>query len=219
MDVTSIATAHAALGDVRRLRIVDQLARGDLTVAQIADLVGIRGSLLAHHLDVLDEAGLIRRRVSEGDHRRRYVSLRWDRLPSSSYLNRSFPSGVVFVCTKNSARSQFAAALWRTIIGGPAVSAGSHPAERVHPMAVRVAREFDVDISSAEPTGYESLPPRPRLLISVCDRARESDLPQAAEQVHWSIPDPVPTGTVRSFRLAFTDIADRVERSAGEPSA
>ena len=52
--------------------------------AELSDLVGMRGNLLAHHLDVLEDAGLIEGRPSEGDHRRRYVSLRWEGLASAS---------------------------------------------------------------------------------------------------------------------------------------
>lgn len=47
---------------------------------------------------------------------------------------------VVFGCTRNSARSQLAAAIWAWRSRVPAVSAGTRPAERVHPRAVRVAR-------------------------------------------------------------------------------
>ena len=81
-------------------------------------------------------------------------------------------------------------------------------------MAVEVAAEFGVDLSAAEPAGYEQLPQRPDLVISVCDRARESDPPKARRTLHWSIPDPVDAATLRSFRTAFTEITHRVDRLA-----
>jgi ArsR family transcriptional regulator, arsenate/arsenite/antimonite-responsive transcriptional repressor / arsenate reductase (thioredoxin) len=215
MDRDSRAHRHAALSDEKRLLIVDQLVTGDRTVAELADLSDMRGNLLAHHLDVLDDAGLIERRISEGDRRRRYVSLRWEHLPPPFVPTGTSDEEVTFVCTHNSARSQFAAALWEQMTGSAASSAGSLPAAGVHPKAVKVASEFDIDISRATPSPYSSLPGDIGLIISVCDRANEGDLPRAARHLHWSIPDPVPTGTLAAFRSAFADIAERMEHLAG----
>ncbi|MEK8110491.1 hypothetical protein NKG94_51535 [Micromonospora sp. M12] len=43
----------------------------------------------------------------------------------------------MFVCTRNSARSQLAAALWSDRAHTPAASAGTKPADRVHPARSR----------------------------------------------------------------------------------
>lgn len=216
MDLAERARRHAALGDERRLMIVDQLSVGDSTVADLAELVGMPGNQLAHHLDVLQDAGLIGRRVSEGDHRRRYVSLRWEELPLP-VDQPPLPAGTVaFVCTHNSARSQFASALWQQVTGTQAASAGTDPAARVHRTAIRVASEFDVDISRSAPSAYDSLPSDIDLLVSVCDRAHEGNLPAATQQMHWSIPDPVRVGTLGAFRSAFGDIARRIRSATGK---
>ena len=216
MEVEERAAVHAALGDPRRLMIVDELAFGDRAVAELADAVGMRGNLLAHHLDVLSQAGVIERRVSEGDHRRRYVSLRRAGIVGI-HGGETYPYGTVaFICTHNSARSQFAAALWEEHTGIHAESAGSDPSGSVHPGAVKAAAEFGIDISAAEPGGYDRLSSSPDLIVSVCDRARESDLPDARRHLHWSVPDPVPVGTSSAFRSAFAEIAERVENLAGE---
>ena len=213
MNLEERASAHAALGDGRRLGIVDRLTLGDLTVAELAQLTGMKGNLLAHHLDVLQDAGLIERRISEGDQRRRYVSLRWDRLPERPVP--AVPDGQVgFVCTHNSARSQFAAALWQARTGSPASSAGSHPGAVVHPKAVRVADEYGIDLSGETPGGYDLLPPGLGLVVSVCDRAREAGVPDGDTHLHWSVRDPVPVGTLTAFRDAFAEIAVRVENLA-----
>lgn len=209
------AAIHAALGDERRLLIAEQLALGDRTVAELADLTEMSGSLLAHHLEVLTEAGLVRRNVSEGDHRRRYVSLDWARVPSGLQVPPRFDQHVAFVCTHNSARSQFAAALWKESTGREAASAGSQPAERVHPTAIEVASEFGIDISDARHGGYDRIEGTPDLVVSVCDRALEDGLPPGRDHLHWSVPDPVAVGTVKSFRSAFTQITERVTRLAG----
>lgn len=218
MSLEERACIHAALGDVNRLRIVDELAFSDRTVAELGRLVDMRGNLLAHHLEVLESASLIERHVSEGDRRRRYVSLRWDRLPLVPTAGIHLPESVVFVCTHNSARSQYAAALWSERTGSEALSAGSDPAARVHPAAVRVAGERGIDLSGAVPGGYDRIETTPALVVSVCDRAREGGVPAGRRQLHWSVPDPVPVGRLAAFRSAFDQIearVDRLVRSAG----
>lgn len=214
MSLEERAGRHQALGDVRRLAIVDELALGDRTVAELATLVDLPGNLLAHHLDVLENAGLVERRISEGDRRRRYVSLRWDAVPVGFEVSVE-GARVAFVCTHNSARSQFAAALWHATTDASVASAGSAPADEVHPTAVKVAAEFGVDLSAARPGGYDTLPWRPDIVVSVCDRALEGGVPKAPIHHHWSIPDPVRAGDVKSFRSAFAEIADRIDHLAG----
>lgn len=215
--VQARARIHAALAVPARLAIVDALAIGDRTVGELGELTGLPSNLLAHHLDVLDETGLIRRRRSEGDHRRRYVAVR----PSSAHhLEPTSIGGTpLFVCTHNSARSQFAAALWSARTGVQTPSAGTQPAERVHPVAVRVAADLGVDIGHAVPTGYTDLTTVPEVVIAVCDRAAEAPPPrQGVERIHWSIPDPVASGTPEAFRSAFVEIGDRIDRIAGAAS-
>ncbi len=214
MDIDERAHVHAALGDEHRLRVVDELLLGDRTFRELADAAGLPTNAAAHHLGVLEAVGLIERRVSEGDHRRRYVTLRRDRLDGVVVAPAIAPELVLFVCTHNSARSQFAAALWRDRTGRAAESAGNEPAERVHPLAVRAAAEFGLDISGATPKGYDAIAMQPDLVVSVCDRAHEAGPPFAARLLHWSVPDPVPVGTAAAFRSAFSTLADRVDRLA-----
>jgi protein-tyrosine-phosphatase len=214
MDLEERARVHAALSDPHRLAMVDALALGDWTPRELATLVGAPTNLLAHHLGVLEEAGLVERRASEGDGRRRYVVLRPERL-RELLPTQSIPTGtVLFVCTHNSARSQFAAALWRRRTGGSADSAGVDPAPRVHPAAVRAARRLGIDLQGSVPKGFEAVADEPGLVVSVCDRAREADIPFDAPALHWSVPDPVADGRQAAFRVAFADILSRVERLA-----
>ena len=105
------AAVHAALGEPSRLVIVDHLTGSDRSPQELQDAVGVPSNLLAHHLDVLEAAGLIERSRSSGDGRRRYVHLLARR--SSTGLGpriRPINGPVLFVCTANSARSQLAAA-------------------------------------------------------------------------------------------------------------
>jgi ArsR family transcriptional regulator, arsenate/arsenite/antimonite-responsive transcriptional repressor / arsenate reductase (thioredoxin) len=206
------AATHAALGDTKRLLIVDNLASSDLTVAELARIAGISTNLLAHHLEILEGASLIRRHVSEGDRRRKYVSLNWSALPGPLPNPSHEYASVAFVCTHNSARSQFAAALWEKTTGQKAQSAGSHPADRVHPLAVKAANGMNIDLSETRPKGYETLRGEPDLVVSVCDRAREIGVPTAATTFHWSVPDPVRGGNLQSFHDAFVEISSRIDR-------
>lgn len=214
MDLQERAQTYAALGDRYRLEMVDELLLSDRTFQELAALVGLPGNAAAHHLGVLESAGLIERSVSEGDHRRRYVTLRQERLAGLVHSPTLTPTVVLFICTHNSARSQFAAALWRERTGGVAESAGTDPAHRIHPSAVRAAKAFGLDLRGATPKGYAEVTTRPDLVVSVCDRARESGLPFEAPSLHWSVPDPVRAGTADAFRSAFADLAERVERLA-----
>jgi len=219
MSLLERADAHAALGDPRRLLIADSLALGDHTVAELAELSGMRGNLLAHHLDVLESAGLIARRVSEGDRRHKYITLCFNRLPSILQHPSALTGDILFVCTHNSARSQFAAALWTERTGDRAQSAGSHPSPVVHPKAVEVAAEHGIDISAARPAGYDQLSESPSWVVTVCDRAREAGVPAGSHFLHWSVPDPVASGSLRAFRRAFAEIAERVDHLATETRA
>jgi ArsR family transcriptional regulator, arsenate/arsenite/antimonite-responsive transcriptional repressor / arsenate reductase (thioredoxin) len=214
MNLDERAGVHAALGDCHRLSIVDALRLGDRTFQELADGVGLRGNLAAHHLDVLESAGLIERRISEGDHRRRYIHLRPERLDVLATQPSLAPTSVLFVCSHNSARSQFAAARWQQRTGLLADSAGTEPAATVHPRAVSAARSFGLDLRDAVPKGYEAIARSPDLVISVCDRAREAGLPFTARSAHWSVPDPVRAGTPEAFRSAFASLAERIDRLA-----
>jgi arsenate reductase (thioredoxin) len=60
---------------------------------------------------------------------------------------------VLFVCIQNAGRSQIASALFDRAAAGAhaARSAGSDPAEHVHPAVVEVMRELDIDVSDRVP--------------------------------------------------------------------
>lgn len=202
---------HRALSDTHRLRIVDLLWRGDHTPAELQEATGLRSNLLAFHLRTLERAGLVARHPSQGDGRRRYVTLRPAALPHVGPLAPLTVGCVLFVCTRNAARSQLAAALWRDRSGRGAVSAGTRPADRVHPTAVAVAADRGLDLSAARPRHVSEIDVRPDLVVSVCDRAHESGSTFDAPHRHWSVPDPIDDDRT-TFEHAFDLIADRVDR-------
>lgn len=205
---------HAALGDPIRLAIIDELMASDRAPVELQALTGLESNLLAHHLGTLENAGLIARTPSSGDGRRRYVRLNFDVLDSLRPALKLKPSNVLFVCSKNSARSQLAAALWTRCTGAPAQSAGTHPATQVHPEAVAAARRGGFDLRATTPRSLEEVGILPPVVVTVCDRAHE-EVGSKRKWPHWSIPDPVTLGTRRAFDEAVGEIRERILASVG----
>ena len=201
------AAVHAALGDPARLRIVDLLLLGDVSPSELAADLEMPSNLLAHHLKVLESAGVVSRHRSEGDRRRTYL-----RLATGAHTEPLSFTGsverVVFVCTANSARSHLAAALWRRTSRLPSASAGTHPAVRIEPGAVDVARRHRLPLPRLRPRRLDEVIADGDLVVTVCDLAHE-ELGRLS-QLHWSIPDPVPAGTADAFDSAYDDLATRV---------
>ncbi|WP_436794760.1 helix-turn-helix domain-containing protein [Actinospongicola halichondriae] len=206
-DVARRSRVFAALGDPLRLAVVDELRRTDRSPKELAAHLGVPGNLLAHHLDVLEEVGLIERFVSSGDRRRRYVRL-ISPVVDATTGGGDLPASVLFVCTHNSARSQLAAAAWNRSVGAAASSAGTHPADRVHPGAVDAARRAGLDLADARPRHLDDVESAD-LVVTVCDRAHE-ELEPDPTWLHWSVPDPVDVGTAEAFDGALADIDTRI---------
>ncbi|MFG2059587.1 helix-turn-helix domain-containing protein [Micromonospora sp. NPDC048930] len=208
------ARIHAALGDPARLAIVDALTLGDASPGEIAHALDMPTNLVAHHVKVLTDAGLVTKGRSEGDRRRTYLRLLPEALAALATPRLAGIGRVVFVCTHNSARSQLAAALWKRRTNGAAASAGTKPATRVHPRAIAVAHRHRLDL---DPTGTAHVTDVVRgddLVIAVCDNAHEELTGPARPRLHWSIPDPVRVDTDEAFEAAYVDLADRVDRLA-----
>lgn len=203
---------HAALADPARLQITDTLLAGDASPSELAAMLAMPSNLLAHHLHVLEQAGIITRRRSEGDRRRTYLQLIPGALDSLAAPTARAALRVLFVCTANSARSHLAAALWRRASNLPAASAGTHPAARIEPGAIAAARRHRLPMRRLRPRQLGDVKRDGDLVITVCDMAHEELGRQAA--MHWSVPDPVPVGDPASFDAALAEIRHRVERLA-----
>ncbi|MFN8052137.1 MAG: helix-turn-helix domain-containing protein [Acidimicrobiales bacterium] len=211
------AERYAALGDPVRLAIVDALVESDRAPVELRRMLGLESNLLAHHLDTLERVGLLSRTVSTGDGRRRYLHLERGALDALSFpVPGVTPPATtpLFVCTRNSARSQLAAALWRRRTGSPATSAGTHPADRVHPGAVAAARRHRLDLGDATPRVLDARDDAAALVITVCDRAHE-DLDPGPGWRHWSLPDPVPVGTKAAFDATVDELGERIDALVG----
>ncbi|MBK6874670.1 MAG: helix-turn-helix domain-containing protein [Kineosporiaceae bacterium] len=230
------ARMYAALGEPVRLQIVDHLTYGDASPGELGAVTGLATNLLAFHLSTLEDAGLIRRVRSEGDGRRSYVQLRWDDATVATVVGAATTANplagqpvprVLFVCTHNSARSQLAAASWSTMSEIPVASAGTHPAEQVHPKALDVARRHGLQVVRPSTHQVDQTLQPGDLVVAVCDNAHE-ELTATPPQLtlttpsgavgrgwlHWAIPDPVSDGSDASFETAYADISHRVARLA-----
>ena len=208
-----VLVAHQALADESRLAIAQALVTRDLAPGEIAERWQLSTSLVAHHLNVLAEAGLVVRRRGEHDGRKSYIALRHDdpaavALVSVGAPGIVSPGRVVFVCTRNSARSKLAAAWWRRMSGVPAVDAGTDPAAAPHPLALRTARRHGLEVDRVM-RGVGDTVHGDDLVIAVCDHVHET-LPDRLPRWHWSVPDPVPAASSASFDQACPTVGARV---------
>lgn len=127
---------------------------------------------------------------------------------------------VLFLCTGNSVRSQMAEGLVNHFLGDrwQAFSAGTRPAERVHPLAVQAMAELGIDIAAARPkpaAAYTGT--RFDLVITVCDDAAEACpfWPGSGRVVHMGFADPSlaqgsPEEQLAAFRRTRDAIRQRV---------
>jgi protein-tyrosine-phosphatase len=207
-DLAARVAVHAALADPARLQITDMLAGSDASPSDLQEMLAMPSNLLAHHLHVLEQAGLITRRRSEGDRRRSYLQLVPGALESLAGPPARTAGRVLFVCTANSARSHLAAALWRRSSDLPAASAGTHPAAAIEAGAIAAAQRHHLPLRRLRPRHIGQVRRDGDLVVTVCDRARE-ELGRTAA-VHWSVPDPVPAGDPASFDAALAELSQRV---------
>ena len=122
---------------------------------------------------------------------------------------------VLILCTGNSARSQMAEGILRSIAGDrfDVASAGVAPS-RVRPEAVEAMRDIGVDISTHRSKSVdEFLEERFDYVITVCDNAKESCpiFPGNAERIHWSFDDPAAyEGTDDEKLSEFIRVRDQI---------
>jgi protein-tyrosine-phosphatase len=198
---------HAALADAARLRIVDLLTLGDLSPMELQAELAMPSNLLAHHLRTLQDAGLLTRHRSEADRRRSYIRLAAGALDGLAPGVEHDAGRILFICTRNSARSQLAAALWRRASSIPSSSAGTHPAERIAQGAIDVARRHGLDLPEVPPRKLGPISGGD-FVVTVCDNAREELT--GLDGIHWSIPDPLRSNTEAAFEDTFDDISRRI---------
>jgi len=121
---------------------------------------------------------------------------------------------VIFACIHNAGRSQMAAAFFNRRSDhslARALSAGTQPAEHVHPEVVAVMREVGIHLAGARPTRLtDELTAGAQLLVTMGCGESCPVVPGLRRQ-DWNLPDPKgqPIERVRAIR---DEIRDRVER-------
>jgi arsenate reductase (thioredoxin) len=113
---------------------------------------------------------------------------------------------VLFICTHNSARSQMAEGLLRSLAGDrfEAFSAGTE-ATLVRPLAIKAMAELGIDISAQHSKTLDRYLNEPfDMVITVCDIAAEvcPVFPGAAKRLHWSFEDPSKAAGSEAEQLA-----------------
>jgi arsenate reductase len=122
------------------------------------------------------------------------------------------PATVIFACVHNAGRSQMAAALFN-LLADPgkahAESAGTEPADRVHPEVVEAMREIGIDLSGRVPQKMTAELARGAVRLITMGCGDKCPYVPGLRIEDWALPDPKgqPMERVRSIR---DDIRARV---------
>jgi ArsR family transcriptional regulator, arsenate/arsenite/antimonite-responsive transcriptional repressor / arsenate reductase (thioredoxin) len=217
-----------------RWQLLTALSRSDHRVQELVQLLAQPANLVSYHLKQLRIGQLVTERRSSADGRDVYYSLDLDVLRQRYFatgealhpaftISNALPQAqecrfggpqarVLFLCTHNSARSQMAEGILRSLCAGSVEvhSAGSDPAH-VHPYAVRALADIGIDISQQCSKHVDMF--RGQVfdyIVTVCDRVREScpTFPNDSERIHWSFADPCSAiGSEAEQYQAFTQTA------------
>lgn len=139
--------------------------------------------------------------------------------PFTADTESSTPS-VLFVCVKNSGKSQMAAGLMRKATGDAVEvhSAGTEPGTAVNSLSAETLAEVGVDITGEVPKPIDpDLLARVDLVVTL-GREAVVNLPAGVPLVNWDTDEPSERGIggIERMRLVRDDIAVRVEALATE---
>jgi len=121
---------------------------------------------------------------------------------------------VLFLCVANSARSQMAEAVARSIAGDETrvSSAGSNPTA-IRPEAVRVLEEIGIDVGGQRSKGVDEVSGDVDLVVTLCAEEVCPVWLAPVRRLHWALPDPAAVEGGEEERLeAFRSVRDELER-------
>jgi arsenate reductase (thioredoxin) len=137
----------------------------------------------------------------------------------------SRPLHILFLCVANSARSQMAEGLARSLYGSKAVvaSAGSKPS-RVNPYAIDVMQEIGLDLRSHSSKSVDTVDPKGiDVVITLCAEEVCPVFLGSVRRLHWPIADPASDDPslgrdemLRRFRTARDAIREKLEAARSE---
>jgi ArsR family transcriptional regulator, arsenate/arsenite/antimonite-responsive transcriptional repressor / arsenate reductase (thioredoxin) len=221
-----------------RWRILMALSTSDFRVEELVKQIKQPPNLISYHLKRLRLQRLVTQRRSSADGRDIYYSLNLDQfrqlyfeagqalhpgVSDPAYQTHlqidtlpDSPARVLFLCTHNSARSQMAEGLLRTL-GGDKVevfSAGSEPTS-IHPLAIKVMANIGVDLREHRTKHFDEFAGQTfDYIITVCDRVRElcPVFPGDPKQIHWSFPDPAAIeGNLQTQEKGFGETSQQLK--------
>ncbi|HHE31154.1 MAG TPA: arsenate reductase ArsC [Chlorobaculum parvum] len=123
---------------------------------------------------------------------------------------------ILILCTGNSCRSQMAEGFLKAYDPSLEVnSAGTRPAELVHPLAVQVMKEVGIDLSAHRPKSLNAFLDRPfDYVITVCDNAKETCpifTGKVGQRLHLGFDDPAEaTGSEEEVLAVFRRVRDEI---------
>lgn len=111
---------------------------------------------------------------------------------------------ILFLCRRNAGRSQMAQAFFEQMAPGhQATSAGSDPAEAVHPEVIHVMKEIGIDLSDRKPHRVDKamLDQADHVISMGCDDPAVCEYPGRKVE-DWALEDPSgkPIDEVRRIR-------------------
>jgi len=128
-------------------------------------------------------------------------------------------NGVLFLCVANSARSQMAEGIARSLApaGTKIWSAGSRPTN-VRSEAIAVLREIGIDISGHRAKAVAEIPAAEvDTVITLCGEEECPVFLGKATRLHWGLPDPAAVSGSETERLsAFRQVRDELRRRIGD---
>jgi protein-tyrosine-phosphatase/DNA-binding transcriptional ArsR family regulator len=224
MDAIKVFAALSQDTRLAVLRLLITAGPNGLPAGKIADLLEIPASTASFHLSALEGAGLTQstRQSRQIIHAVRIVALRdliaflsdtccGGRPELCGDIARLMPSipeetvgmtpsfNVLFLCTRNSARSMMAEAILAKVGQGRfrAYSAGSNPAPEPMPEVIERLRTLGHDVSGLHPKSWNAFcgPSAPRMdfVIALCDMTHGQSCPEfagTAVTADWPLPDP-----------------------------
>jgi arsenate reductase (thioredoxin) len=133
-------------------------------------------------------------------------------------MDKSDNIRILFLCVHNSARSQLAEALARTMVGERMLvfSAGSAPSF-VHPLAICVLKERGIDASALRSKNVnEFANDHFDYVITLCAEQVCPVFLNSDKRLHWTLPDPAAvegseTTQLIAFRHTAEDLTQRLE--------
>ena len=119
---------------------------------------------------------------------------------------------VIFACVHNAGRSQMSAAFFNQFADparAVAISAGTQPAEHVHPVVVEAMLEVGIDLKNAKPQKLTAELAQDAALLITMGCGDECPYVPGLRRDDWPLPDPKDQG-IDSVRQTREDIRERV---------